>query len=218
MKKLILGLSVAQALVCVQIRTASAECWTEQPSGECSTCVEQPCDSWSVYNQGPCYCLPYGEYCPPCPACDCFLAGTPVETEHGAKAIEEVRVGDTVIGLSSDGVISRSTVVDVYQLWRWQYIVINKSIKATDAQPFWARHKDVVVTSGEFGDLVGTWRDADELQVGDALLGVDGTWTTVWSIERIDTPVRVYNIEVDGSNVFFAHGYLVHNKDKCVEF
>lgn len=220
MRQVISILSLAIILAYMQPATPAAGCY-DLSGFPCMECVSAQCGGRTGQNNSThCACLITGSECPPCnpPACDCFLAGTPVETPNGAKAIEEIRVGDSVVSLSSNGTTSRSTVTDVYRLWRWEHYVINKSIKATAAQPFWVRAEDLVVTAGEFGGLAGMWRGADELQIGDELLGVNGEWTTVKSIERIDQAVRVYNINVDGSNVFFAHGHLVHNKGPCDQF
>src|SRR5262245_37120178 len=55
----------------------------------------------------------------------CFVAGTPVETPHGAVAIEDLQVGDRVLGLADDGQVIVNEVLQTYRTLAVEYLVIN---------------------------------------------------------------------------------------------
>jgi intein/homing endonuclease len=57
------------------------------------------------------------------------------------------------------------------------------------------------------------WINAQELKIGDKLLGKNGEIKVVESIEEISVGVRSYNIQVGNDHTFFADGVLVHNKE-----
>ena len=129
----------------------------------------------------------------------CFLAGTNVETSKGKQPIESIKVGDTVLSTdlkSKDKVQSEVTETFVHDDAD-KYLVINDKIKATPNHPFYSN---------------GEWKEIGELSIGDKILHVDGVEHKIESIEQIDEPVTVYNIEVDKNHNYFAEGYLVHNK------
>ena len=129
----------------------------------------------------------------------CFLAGTNVETSKGKQPIESIKVGDTVLSTdlkSKDKVQSKVTETFVHDDVD-KYLVINDKIKATPNHPFYSN---------------GEWKEIGELSIGDKILHVDGIEHNIESIEQIDEPAIVYNIEVDENHNYFAEGYLVHNK------
>ena len=129
----------------------------------------------------------------------CFLAGTNVETSKGKQPIESIKVGDTVLSTdlkSKNKVQSEVTETFVHDDAD-KYLVINDKIKATPNHPFYSN---------------GEWKEIGELSIGDKILHVDGVEHKIESIEQIDEPVTVYNIEVDKNHNYFAEGYLVHNK------
>jgi hypothetical protein len=126
----------------------------------------------------------------------CFLAGTPVETEHGTRAIETLAVGDKVIG-AAEGEIHRGTVTHIFRSIELGYYVINGEVRVTGTHPFLTERG---------------WVVASELCVGDRLQGPNGEAVVVESIGNVARAVRAYNITVDGDHTFFAGGLLVHNK------
>ena len=58
----------------------------------------------------------------------------------------------------------------------------------------------------------GEWVRVKDLKRGDKLLDKSGNAVAVKSIKRIEDPLTVYNMEVDGQHNYFANGFLVHNK------
>jgi hypothetical protein len=131
-----------------------------------------------------------------------------VQTEDGAKRIEDITPGDTVI--SADPVSAEqkqaaqprlvtrtfsrdaSTILDIH--------VGGEIIRATPEHPFW------VVGAG--------WTAAGELRQGSALLTKDGIVIHVDRVERREGKFKVYNLEVDTVHTYQVSrlGILVHNK------
>ena len=129
----------------------------------------------------------------------CFLAGAYVDTPDGRKLIEELAVGDEVLSLTGDDPTSLipGTVERTFKVVQCGYVVINGTIRVTDAHPF------------RVGD---DWVLAGDLTIGQTITSKSGSGTIVVSIERVDRAIRAYNIEVSGSHTFFVEGLLVHNK------
>ncbi len=135
----------------------------------------------------------------PCgtPPGGCFMAGTLVETLDGAVAIEDLHVGDRILGLSDDGEVAVNEVVETYRTLAVEFFIINDEISVTGTHPF----------------LVGgDWIEAQDIRVGDILAGSGGTAVPVNSIQLVEHGVRVFNVSVSGDHTFFAGGILVHNK------
>jgi len=152
-------------------------------------------------------------------ACDCFLAGSVVETSHGKRPIESVQVGDFI--LSSDLVGQRGyrRVTDTYAFLRTDYLVINDRLRTTASQPIRVTrrapgHARLISNEPVPGP---EWIRASDLAIGDEMHGLDADEEIV-SIQRVRRGVRVYNLEVDEDHTFFVDGFLVHNKEPCKEF
>lgn len=128
----------------------------------------------------------------------CFLDGTLVETPRGPQRIEDIQVGDAVLGVDENGDRVFNTVTGVTRSLANEYYVLNGATKVTSSHPF----------------LVGErWVTMDELRVGDTLEGSDGSVVDVFSISIVDWGVRTVNLSVSGNHTFFANGVLVHNKE-----
>ncbi len=186
MKKMLL------ALLCVAWLVPYAQdAWSQ-----CQFCYEHKC--FDSDTGGFVSCLPG---CTLGPSCDvavgCFLAGAQVETTGGLKAIEDVQVGDEVLGVTEDGELSYGRVTRTYRVIQYEYYLINGAIEVTGAHPF---------------QVGSSWVNAEELVVGDVLSGMGGARIPVETIENIDFGVRAYNLEVEGTHTFFIDGILVHNK------
>jgi hypothetical protein len=134
----------------------------------------------------------------PCGPGGCFLPGTVVETADGPRGLEEVQVGDMVLGVDDNGNHVFNEVVGTIRSLAVDYYVINGAIEVTGTHPFLVDQR---------------WVRAEGLCVGDVLDSADGTPLVVESITRVDRGVRTFNLSVSGNHTFFADGVLVHNKE-----
>lgn len=127
----------------------------------------------------------------------CFLPGTMVRVEDGFKAIERIKVGDSVIGLGKSDRLVPCDVVKTYVSIQCDYYVINGKLMVTGTHPFLVDEE---------------WVEASKIKLGSELQGIDHNTVVVTSIELVHKPVRTYNIEVADTHTFFVEGILVHNK------
>jgi hypothetical protein len=143
----------------------------------------------------------------------CFVAGTRVTMADGThKPIDKVRVGERVLAFDeSTGRVVPAAVTQVYVHPDWKdraaVVLVNGRLQATANHLFFVN---------------GTWRRADELQVGDLLrqltpLGIDAgparntLSEAVASLAPLPGADIVYNLEVATYHTYFAEGLLVHN-------
>lgn len=137
--------------------------------------------------------------------CICFPAGTTVATDHGAKPIEQIAVGDQV--WARDLATGRSqlrSVVGLFNKHADQIFTITTtgtSLQVTPQHPFW------VIGKG--------WTDAGELRVGDRLSTLSGDEQPITAITSSMTGTTVYNFEVAGVHNYYITDaqLLVHNCD-----
>ncbi len=135
----------------------------------------------------------------------CFVEGTEIKTSNGEKCIEEIEVGDFVYAKNAEtGENDWKPVVQLFKKEVSELIHIevgNESIETTATHPFW------VVGYG--------FKPAEEVVAGDWLENADGEILQVRSaeIEYQDTPVSVYNFEVEDWHTYYVseEEILVHN-------
>ena len=142
--------------------------------------------------------------------CNCFTAGTKVQTDDGEKNIEDIEVGDLVLAKDEnnpDGELAYKEVTNLYRNQRDDIVKLNvgeQIIETTDNHPFWVEGKG--------------WVFADELQVGDELQRADGSNLTIDKVEfvKLDEPITVYNFTVADYHTYYVTdlGIWVHNT-KC---
>lgn len=144
-----------------------------------------------------------------CESTTCFAAGTPITLADGSsKPIEEVAAGDAVLSYDQErGVLAEGRV--------------RRTFEHPDT-PGLLRINGALTTTPEHRFFVeGAWVRADDLQVGDRLLGpypvfgADGApaaFVTVWQLESLPGGVTTYNFEVALFHTYFAGGVLVHNE------
>ena len=130
----------------------------------------------------------------------CFLSSTPVVTlTRGSVPIASVKIGEDVLTLLKDGRQAWVTVLDQRTVLRVGYWEINNTLQVTGDHPFY---------------VDGAWITAENLQIGDALVGRGGKRTPVSSKQWIaDEGVRVVYLDVVSPDTFIAGGFLVKNKD-----
>ena len=135
----------------------------------------------------------------------CFTAGTKIHTKDGFKAIETIQAGDYV--------------------WSENPETHEKTLKKV--KKIFVREKDSVVRLSINGEAIETtnehpfyveghgWTNAYDLKVGDKVRLEDGTTGTVEKAKHValDTPVTVYNFEVEDFHTYYVseQKVLVHN-------
>ena len=135
----------------------------------------------------------------------CFVAGTLVTTDDGQKPIEEIEVGDKVLSENEmTGEVAVKTVTETYinETDELVHIGVNgETISATPSHPFYVY---------KFG-----WTLAGSLKAGDVLVLSNGELVTVEWVQHeiLESPVKVYNFEVEDFHTYFVGdcGVLVHN-------
>jgi intein/homing endonuclease len=120
-----------------------------------------------------------------------------VNTADGFMAIEELEVGDFVLGMDDRNQLVPCEVTETYKSVGCNYYVINDEIQVTGTHPFF---------------INGEWVEASNLKVGDQLINNTLEPIVIESVDIVNKAVRAYNIEVSNTHTFFAQGVLVHNK------
>ena len=141
--------------------------------------------------------------------CNCFTAGTKIQTDEGEKNIEDIEVGDMV--LSKDEETGEQAYKEVTALHRnekdttYKLSVGSQIIETTDNHPFWVNGKG--------------WVLAVDLMVGDELVQSNGNRLKIDNKEIVhhDEKVKVYNFTVADFHTYFVSdlGIWVHNIGAC---
>ena len=135
----------------------------------------------------------------------CFVAGTTVLTTLGKKAIETVRVGDTIpcvdhiTGEASEKKVISTTVNKVDRLIELD--IDGEIIQCTETHPFQVKGRG--------------WIEAADLAPNDVVYTKDWNTATVNSVNllELDEAVEVFNFEVEDYHTYFVGDgcILVHN-------
>lgn len=147
--------------------------------------------------------------------CSCFVAGTKISMADGSlKSIEDVEVGDKVLGADSEVNTVKSLEGPI--IGSRGTFIINDRVEVTGEHPFLSAHGWRVPDL----ELFHAQREAhqryldiepSELNIGDILITGEG-FETVESIEKsMERPQQevVYDFIVDGSHTYLADGYVV---------
>ncbi len=127
----------------------------------------------------------------------CFAGETPILLSDGTrKPIKDIKVGDKVVSRTSDGRRVVRTVTAVSVDIEDGYLLINDKLRVTPDHLLFVN---------------GAWRRADEVRLGDKLLGEDGRSVEVKSLSYHRQSLPVYNFKVDKDFNYFAGGILAHN-------
>jgi len=140
-------------------------------------------------------------------ACNCFVAGTLVDTPWGARPIEEIEPGDEVMTCPQNEPGSPPRPGRVTRVFRnlapvmlWLSLSNGWEVGTTPGHEVWTCQDG--------------WTSAGNLETGDLFIGSDGQPVEVLAIRIDPTPTLVYNFEVDGTFTYYAAGVWVHN-DSC---
>ncbi len=142
----------------------------------------------------------------------CFAAGTPIATENGSIAIENIAIGDMVwsydykTGEKSLKPVTATTIRETNKVITLK--IGGEQIVTTPEHPFY------VVNDDKYDGYVA----AKYLSVGDCIKTFDGRCLTITAIEQqtLDEPITVYNLTVDDNHSYYVGEWeiLVHN-DAC---
>ncbi len=137
----------------------------------------------------------------------CFVAGTTVLTTVGKKAIETIRIGDTVpcvndiTGESAEKKVVSTTVNKVDRLIELD--IDGEIIQCTETHPFQVKGKG--------------WVNAGDLTPSDVVYTKNWDTAIVKSVNllELDEPVDVFNLEIEDCHTYFVgeNCLLVHNID-----
>ncbi|QZE57320.1 virion structural protein [Erwinia phage pEa_SNUABM_1] len=143
----------------------------------------------------------------------CIVFGSEVETITGPKAVEDVRVGDSLLGFSNQpknfrqwssqslkGNLVNATVTALKYGEEDHYFVIN-------GQKFTHEHPVLI-----YDDSVWRYVPARDVQAGQTVLGRKGA-VSIYEFRRVDAHVKTVDIDVDPFDCYFVGDVLVHNTD-----
>ena len=136
---------------------------------------------------------------------ECFAAGTLVQSEDGAKAIEDISAGDKVWAWDEEmGDVAPKEVVETYISQTDELIHVfvgGEEIVTTPTHPFYSPIKG--------------WTDAVKLRAGDILVLLNGQYVVVEKVQHeiLEAPITVYNLQVEDYHTYYVAdtGILVHN-------
>ena len=135
----------------------------------------------------------------------CFLPDTPIRLADGTETpISAVRPGDELLAFTTAGEIVHTTVRRIITYAVDDYLVVGTeqmTLRVTREHPFYVGN--------------GTFKTLEALKVGDPIFVLLGSGLQEQRITRLETvsaPTRVYNLQTDRPNTYFANGVAVHNK------
>jgi RHS repeat-associated protein len=141
----------------------------------------------------------------------CFAAGTPVWTESGMVAIEDVAVGDRVWATEpKEGTQSLRSVTTTFVSRDRPVVEVaftgesnhRSTVRATPEHPFWVEQRG--------------WLPVGDLQVGDTVRGASGD-LRVASLQSLAEVTDVFNLEVDGDHNYYVGELAALAHNSCFE-
>lgn len=139
----------------------------------------------------------------------CFAAGTCVLTPNGERPIEELRVGDKILGFD----LAEKRVVEQEVLRKFVHRRERREVYSV----IFENGQELEVTGEHPVFVVETqsYAQVDNLKAGQEVLSFEKGQLRFLRISAILKSTRlleVYNIETNGNNNYFSEGVLVHNK------
>ena len=138
----------------------------------------------------------------------CFIVGTSILTSCGLVAIESIESEDYVWASNPEtGEVALKRVVRTF---------INEAEELVHIEV----HGEEIICTNEhpFYSPVKGWTEACELRAGDILVTVNGEYVIVENVQHeiLESPIKVYNFEVEDFHTYFIAelGVLVHNACK----
>ena len=143
---------------------------------------------------------------------NCFVAGIPLQTPEGAKAIERFRPGDRLLARPESDPDAAAEAMLVEEVFVSVAVVFSVRISdhdiwTTPEHPFWVRGKG--------------WVPATHLEAVNLLSSHDGRWVPVEAVNRADLQVTtVYNLRVAEHHTYFVGcdewGFSVWAHNACI--
>lgn len=146
----------------------------------------------------------------------CVMPGTMIKTPTGDISIEELKIGDAVIGYDTH----KNELVETYIMEQsvhethWYYKI--NDLRITAGHPIWTEKGWSAIDTEEYYrecKIYGNEKppvDIRTLEIGDKLLN-----NSVEKIERVSCHSPCYNIEVNNTHNYIADNILVHNGGGC---
>ena len=145
--------------------------------------------------------------------CNSFDGKTLVHTREGVKAIEDIFIGEMVLSFNEEsGVTDYKPIVHLVSRegkYNMYFLEMDNGmiIESTDNHPFYVKKDNWV------------WVNANDLRIGDKLLGKDGQQVEIKSIKTNPEFKEVFNLTVATLHNYYVSrtGILSHNmgKDPC---
>lgn len=143
--------------------------------------------------------------------CCCFPAGTPVETENGPVAIEQLQVGQLVY--ARDEATGETQLKPITQLiltpGKSLYALVTQSatgqldrMEVTDNHPYWVKGQG--------------WVESAQLKPGMVLQSLDHSELKVLTLNALERVETTYNFSVADFHTYFAGRQRVWVHNKCV--
>ena len=140
------------------------------------------------------------------------------------KKIEDLKVDDTLITFSIDGVKNTQNI----EILQEQVLdTFHGSFKESKFKNIWSdksntiyKINDALLTDSSHYIYIKRinkyyWSEAQYCMADDELFKIDNTWEKIHKIENIEIKQDVYNVQMNSIYNYFANGYLVHNGDPC---
>jgi RHS repeat-associated protein/uncharacterized repeat protein (TIGR01451 family) len=152
--------------------------------------------------------------------CNCFAAGTPVQTKTGVVPIQKLKAGDEVLSRNQQtGAAEYKKVAGTFTRRAGVVVDINvkgdvgQPIGATPDHPFYARRAKKGGAARTV-EAEAEWVQAGKLSPGDFVLSPSGEWVEVARVTRRAADVTVHDLEIANNHNFFvgSGGVLVHNE------
>ncbi|MGD0571986.1 MAG: polymorphic toxin-type HINT domain-containing protein [Sedimentisphaerales bacterium] len=135
----------------------------------------------------------------------CFLPETSIRKADGSETpISTIKAGDRLMAFTTQGEMVNAIVQNVITHDVNEYCIVRTAknvVRVTAEHPFYVGN--------------GTFKTLEALKPGDNIFVFDGNGLSaqqIESIEIIKSSTRVYNLQTDKPNTFFANGIAVHNK------
>lgn len=156
---------------------------------------------------------------------NCFAAGTLVQTSQGARPIEEIKAGDSVLSWNEQNKrVEHQRVTQTFVRHAESLVAVtiegagDAPLVTTDEHPFYV-HRARDGLGDDDDEDAGEWVPAGKLRAGDRVRRPSGEWVRVLRVETRAEGATVYNFEVANTHTYFVSspGILVHNSCKTLQ-